>query len=194
MLCATGSAASAGESSEDAELRARIGQLAAGVQAAEDVRAIKKLQRAYGYYLDKGMWEDLSALFTEDAVANYPAGIFVGKDSIRRHLYMNVGAVKMGELGLGDGRLYNHMNIQPVVHLEPGGSTAKGRWRALAMIGTYGGSAVWAEGVYEIAYRKEGGAWKIHTLDYYSGFGAPYQTGWIAPETPRTGVATRRPL
>ena len=194
MLCATGSAASAGESSEDAELRARVGQLAAGVQAAEDVRAIKKLQRAYGYYLDKGMWEDLSALFTEDAVANYPAGIFVGKDSIRRHLYMNVGAVKMGELGLGDGRLYNHMNIQPVVHLEPGGSTAKGRWRALAMIGSYGGSAVWAEGVYEIAYRKEGGAWKIQTLDYYSGFGAPYQTGWVAPETPRTGVATRRPL
>jgi acetyl esterase/lipase len=195
VLCAIGPVtASTGESAADTELRAQVGHLAAEVQAAEDIRAIKKLQRAYGFYLDKGMWEDLSVLFTDDAVANYPAGIFVGKDSIRRHLYLNVGAVKMGELGLGDGRLYNHMNIQPVVHLDPGGGTAKGRWRALAMIGSYGGSAVWAEGVYEIAYRKEGSVWKIHTLDYYSGFGAPYQTGWVAPETPRTTGAARRPL
>jgi acetyl esterase/lipase/ketosteroid isomerase-like protein len=159
----------------------QVQHLAAEVQAAEDVRAIIRLQRAYGYYLDKGMWEDLSQLFTADAVANYPAGIYVGQDSIRQHLFLNVGAVKMGELGLGDGRLSNHMNIQPVVHLDPGGNTAKGRWRELAMFGNLGGAAVWAEGVYELTYRKEGGVWKINTLQYYSGFGAPYQTGWAAP-------------
>jgi acetyl esterase/lipase len=176
------------------DLQLRMSRLAAGVQAAEDVRAVKHLQRAYGFYLDKGMWEDLAQLFTADAVANYPAGIYVGQESIRRHLFLNVGAVKLGELGLGDARLYNHMNIQPVVHLDPGGETAKGRWRALAMIGSYGGSAVWAEGVYELTYRKEGGVWKIHTLDYYSGFGAPYQTGWVPPETSRAGAAGRRPL
>jgi acetyl esterase/lipase len=179
----------------EADLPLRVSRLAAEVQAAEDVRAIKHLQRAYGFYLDKGMWEDLSQLFTADAVANYPAGIYEGKDSIRRHLFLNVGAVKLGEVGLGDGRLYNHMNIQPVVHLDPGGETAKGRWRALAMFGSYGGSAVWAEGVYELTYRKEGGVWKIHTLDYYSGFGAPYATGWIPPETPRAASGgARRPL
>ena len=182
-----------------ADLPSRVSRLAAEVQAAEDIRAIKRLQRAYGFYVDKGMWEDLSQLFTADAVANYPAGIFVGKDSIRRHLFMNVGAVKVGEVGLGDGRLYNHMNIQPVVHLDPGGTSAKGRWRALAMIGSFGGSAVWAEGVYEITYRKEEGVWKIHTLDYYSGFGAPYQTGWVPPKEPGAsttggGSGGRRPL
>ena len=118
------------------DIQPRVARLAAQVQAAEDVRALKKLQRAYGYYLDKGMWEDLAQLFTDDAVANYPAGIFVGKDSIRRHLYVNVGGGKVGEVGLGDGRLYNHMSLQPVVHLDPDGRTAKGRWRALAMIGS----------------------------------------------------------
>ena len=177
------------------ELQQRLDRLEAGVAAAEDLLAIKKLQRAYGYYLDKGMWEDLSVLFTDDAVANYPAGVFVGRESIRRHLYLNVGAVKMGELGLGPGRLYNHMNIQPVVHLGPDGRAAQGRWRALAMIGSYGGNALWAEGVYEIGYRKDRGVWKIQTLDYYSGFGAPYQTGWAAPETPRpAGGPARRAL
>lgn len=178
-----------------ADLQPRLDRLEAGIAAGEDILAIKKLQRAYGYYLDKGMWEDLSVLFTDDAVANYPAGVFVGRASIRKHLYMNVGAVKVGELGLGRGRLYNHMNVQPVVHLEPGGHSAQGRWRALAMIGSYGGNAMWAEGIYEITYLKDHGVWKIHTLDYYSGFGAPYQTGWIAPETPRpAGSAGRRAL
>src|SRR5688572_12361753 len=121
------------------DLTARIDALEASVSAAEDLRAIKKLQRAYGYYLDKGMWADLAEFYTEDAVTNYPAGVYVGKESIRKHLFLNVGNVKMGEVGLGDNRLYNHMNIQPVVHLDPGGQTAKGRWRAMAMFGSFGG-------------------------------------------------------
>ena len=49
---------------------------------------------------------------------------------------MNVGGGQVGENGLPDNRIYNHINIQPVVHLEPGGQTAKGRWRAFAMFGT----------------------------------------------------------
>ena len=179
----------AASESTPGELQSRVQHLAAEVQAAEDLRAIKKLQRAYGYYLDKGMWEDLSQLFTSDAVANYPAGIYVGNESIRRHLFLNVGAVKMDEVGLGENRLYNHMNIQPVVHLDAGGQTAKGRWRALAMFGSLGGGATWAEGVYELTYRKEEGVWKIHTLEYYSGFGASYQTGWVAPPEPSGGGA-----
>jgi acetyl esterase/lipase len=173
--------ASAANSSRT-EIEERLDALEAEVAAAEDVRAIKRLQRAYGYYLDKGMWEDLSALFTDDAVANYPAGTYIGKASIREHLFRNVGNVPVGEVGLGDNRLYNHMNIQPVVHLDPGGESAKGRWRAFAMFGSFGRGATWAEGVYLITYAKVDGVWKIRTLDYYSGFGAPYETGWVAPQ------------
>src|SRR5690606_20517886 len=119
--------------------------------------------------------------------------IYVGKESIRKHLYLNVGAVKMGEVGLGDNRLYNHMNIQPVVHVAPGGETAKGRWRAFAFFGSVGGPAIWAEGVYEIGYAKVDGIWKIQTLDYYPGFGAPYETGWVGrdPETPPPPARSR---
>ena len=176
-----------------AELSARLDRLEAQIAAAEDVRAIKRLQRAYGYYVDKGMWEDVAALFTQDAVANYPAGVFVGGPSIRQHLFMNVGGVKMGEVGLGDGRLYNHMNIQPVVHLDADGKTAHGRWRAFAMFGNFGGGAVWAEGVYEMVYTKDHGVWKISKLDYYSGFGAPYQTGWVVPDARRASSTTEAP-
>jgi hypothetical protein len=33
----------------------RLARLAAEIQAAEDVSAIKRLQRTYGYFLDKGL-------------------------------------------------------------------------------------------------------------------------------------------
>ena len=105
---------------------------------------------------------------------------------------MNVGGGQVGENGLPDNRIYNHLNIQPVVHLEPGGQTAKGRWRAFAFFGTFGGGATWAEGVYEMTYAKVGGVWKISNLDYHSGFGAPYSTGWVPPE-PAAAGAPRAP-
>lgn len=163
-------------------LDARLDALEAQIAAAEDVAALKRLQRQYGYYVDKGLWEDVADLYADDAVANYPAGTYIGKDSIRTHLYMNVGGGQVGENGLPDNRLYNHLNLQPVVHLLPGGQTAKGRWRAFAMFGGFGGGATWAEGVYEMTYAKVDGVWKISTLDYHSGFAAPYATGWVPPE------------
>jgi acetyl esterase/lipase len=196
MVCAIAAsvlAATAVAQSDDA-LGSRLDALEAQVTAAEDVAAIKRLQRQYGYYVDKGMWEDVADLYAEDAVANYPAGTYIGHDSIRKHLYMNVGGGEVGENGLVDNRLYNHLNIQPVVHLEPGGQTAKGRWRAFAMFGTFGGGATWAEGVYEMTYAKVGGVWKIRNLDYHSGFGAPYSTGWVPPEPAAgSGAAPRGP-
>jgi hypothetical protein len=185
-VCAMGTGAWAADAPADVQLR--VATLAANVQLAEDLSQIEKLQRAYGYYVDKGMWEDLSELFTENAVANYPAGVFVGHKSIREHLYMNVGGHQVGDIGLGNGRLYDHMNIQPVVHIDAGGTTAHGRWRAFAMFGAPGGGATWAEGVYEMQYTKENGVWKINKLDYYSGFGAPYKTGWATPPTAAPGA------
>jgi triacylglycerol lipase len=183
---------------DTAGLDARLDRLEAEVIAAEDVSAIKRLQRTYGYYVDKGMWEDVADLYTDDAVANYPAGVYIGYDSIRKHFFMNVGGGQVGENGLPDGRLYNHMNIQPVIHLDPGGQSAKGRWRAFAMFGSFGGGATWAEGVYEMTYAKVDGVWKIKRLDYHSGFGAPYTTGWAPPAAPAgesggTGPAPRSP-
>lgn len=165
-------------------LQQRLDNIETEVARGEDVRAIKKLQRSYGYYVDKWMWDDVANLFAADAVANYPNGVFVGRASIREHLIKNIGG---GKIGLADGRLYNHMILQPVIHLDPGGRTAKGRWRVLAMFGSFGGSATWAEGVYEFTYVKDAGVWKIQTLDYYSGFGAPYATGWVASPGPTPG-------
>ncbi|MGH8326230.1 MAG: nuclear transport factor 2 family protein, partial [Steroidobacteraceae bacterium] len=184
----------ANRAGSSAGIEARLDRLDAQVTSGEDIAAIERLQAAYGYYVDAGMWGDLADLFTQDAVANYPAGVFIGWDSIRAHLFLNVGGKKkIGELGLGDGRLYDHISTEPVIHLDPGGRTARGRWQAIALFGTYGRFAVWAEGVYEMRYRKVHGVWKIQRLDYYDGFGAPYSRGWAAPPPAPKPTAKPKP-
>lgn len=162
----------------DPALGLRVERLQKSIEYAEDISAIKRLQKTYGYYLDKGLWTDLAEYFAIEARANFPTGVFVGKDSIREHLYRNVGGVDIGEVGLGDNRLYNNLTLQPVVHLDPSGGTAEGRWRAMAMFGNYGGQATWAEGVYNMVYVKENGVWKIWDLEYTAGFIDSFATGW----------------
>ncbi len=71
--------------------------------------------------------------------------------------------------------------LEPVVTLDQDGKTAKGRWRVLAMLGSYGGKAVWAGGIYENEYILENGVWKINDLHYYSRYTGGYgQAGWTA--------------
>jgi hypothetical protein len=71
--------------------------------------------------------------------------------------------------------------LQPVVTLAPDGKSAKGRWRVFAMLGNYGGTAVWAGGIYENEYIQENGAWKINDLHYYQQYSGLYdQPGWNA--------------
>src|SRR3990167_8340550 len=70
-------------SQTDPALLQRLAQLQQSVEYAADISAIKRLQKSYGYYLDKGLWTDLAEYFADDARANYPAGVYVGKESIR---------------------------------------------------------------------------------------------------------------
>ncbi len=166
------------------DVQLQVATLTADVQLAEDFSRIEKLQRAHGYYVDKGLWEDLSELFTENAVANYPAGVFIGRKSIREHLFMNVGGHQIGRYRSGQWP-----TVRP--HEYPaGGAYRRGRPHVRTAGGAPlpcsagpGGGATWAEGVYEMQYTKENGVWKISKLDYYSGFGAPYKTGWVAAPT-----------
>ena len=129
-------------------LETRVERLQAHMESVESVRAIKRLQYAYGHYVELGLWNDFADLFTEDAATNYQQGA-QGKAAIRKLFFEQVG---QGKLGLSEGRIYPHILFQPVITLAPDGRTAKGRWRILAMLGGYGGSATWYSGVYENEY------------------------------------------
>src|SRR5207244_2512552 len=137
-----------------------------------DANDVKRLQRIYGYYIDKGMWDDVADLFTSDATAEYAnEGVYVGQPKIRSYLR------KLGhdQIGLTFGEMHNHLILQPVVHVALDGATAKGRWRTLIQAGQFKQNATWGEGTYEVEYRKESGVWKISQLHWYVTFMAPYK-------------------
>ena len=163
------------ESPQTAARAAQVAALEARADRVKDANDIKRLQRAYGYYVDKGQWDQVADLFAVDASVEYAnEGVYVGQERIREYLKRLGG----GHNGLAEGQLFNHMILQPVVHVTPDGQTAKARWRTLIQVGQYKKSAQWGEGTYENEYVKEGGAWKLKKLHWYISFLAPYEGGW----------------
>ena len=178
-----------------AALQTQLAELEHDVGLLEDTKAIKRLQRAYGYYVDKKLSREIGALFADapNTTAEIAgSGVYVGRARIAEFYDRIIG----GE-GLKPGQLFNHMILQGVVHVAPDGRTAKGRWRALIEIGQHGESAVWSEGPYENEYVKENGVWKFSKVHFYMTMAAPYSPGWHkAPqpmEAPLTDFPPDRP-
>ena len=129
-----------------------IAQLERQATQLADIEAVKRLQRAYGYYLDHSDWDNIVDLLTDDATLEYgPAGVFVGKAHARALLY----AIGYGKSGLRPQQLREHIQLQPVISIAPDGQSAKGRWRALVLLGQFHEYARWQTGPYECESRKE---------------------------------------
>jgi hypothetical protein len=164
-----------------AAARADVARLAKRVTKLEDERAIENLQRSYGYYVDKAQWNDAADLFTEDGTLEIGGrGVFVGKARVLQYLRW------LAPEGLVRGKLFNHIQLQPVVHVSEDGKSAKGRWRFLAEVGEHQKQARWGAGVYENEYVKDNGVWKIKTLHAYFRVYTPYEDGWGKTALPNT--------
>jgi hypothetical protein len=156
-------------------LDARIDALSAEVDRLEGARAIRKLQRAFGYYMDRGLWDEAADLFADTGSVEIGMdGVYVGKARIRDYLQRLGG----GRPGLMWGQLNEWLQLQPVVNVGADGTTARARWRDLAMFSQFQKSAAWRDGIYENDYVKDGGVWKIARLHLYVNFVAPYEQGW----------------
>ncbi len=178
VLGATASAQDSNLAARVAAARSRLSAIQTRSTRLSDIDAIENLQRSSGYYVDKMLWEHVIDLFTDDGTMEIGAsGVYVGKESIRQYLYSLSG----GRQGPIEGVLFNHVQLQPVVTLSDDGLSAKGRWRALILTGTYGSGSGgnWGEGPYENEYVKEDGVWQISKLHWYATFIAPYEGGWL---------------
>jgi hypothetical protein len=150
---------------------AEIAVLRQQAQAASDYVAVANLQATYGYYVDKARWDDAADLFARDATLEIAGrGLFAGQERIRTYLH------QLGPLTYG--KLFNHMQLQPVIHIAADGATAKARWRSLMQVGQLGKEARWGEATYENAYVKEASLWKISKLHSFITFYVEYDQGW----------------
>jgi hypothetical protein len=187
LLCALGAAAFASAQARAADT-ADVSQLLQRAERAIDIKEIERLQRSYGYYIDSSDWDNVVDLLTEDATAEYAlAGVYVGKKSIKALLY----GVGYGQRGLRPKQLREHTQLQPVITLAADGKSARGRWRAVVLLGQFEEYARWQIGPYENEYRKENGVWKISRIHWFETFTVPYQGGWKGMMT-QTNVADRR--
>jgi hypothetical protein len=156
--CSDSSAPEAGPAAATAaELQLRIAALDRSIESAEALRAVKRLQWAYGHYSEFGLWHDFADLFADTGIGHYTQGN-LDREGIRALFLDQVG---QGQLGLATGRIYPHISFAPVLTLAEDGGRIEGRFRILAMLGGYGGNALWFHGVYENAYVQERGVWKI---------------------------------
>lgn len=167
------------DATERAAIEGAIEQLDLRRSLIEDANDIERLQRAYGYYLDEALWDELADLFTDDGSIEIALdGIYVGRERIREYLY----ALGGGRSGLAEGQLNEHMQLMPVITVAPDGRSAKGRWRAIIMAGGLGGRAIWGEGPYENEYVKQDGVWKLDKVHWYQTIAVPYEGGWQVNE------------
>ena len=161
--------------------------LARRVQELEDVNAIRRLHFAYGYFIDKCLYDEAVALFAREGELRFLNGIYHGQAGVRR-LYCDwfrnhfTGGVN----GPAHGLLLDHLMMQDIITVSADGQTAEARFRTLMTGGTHESrapifnfpTASWEGGVYENRYVKEDGVWKIAFLNYNMQWQADHHKGW----------------
>lgn len=166
------------------ELEQKVEELANQVGVLEDVHAIRRLQHAYGYYIDKCLYDETVDLFAENGEVHFMGGIFRGKAGVRR-LYVDRFRKNFtgGKNGPVFGFLLDHPQMQDVIDVAPDRKTAKARFRCTMQAGRHesapeGTRQWWEGGLYENSYMRENGVWKIQVLNYRPVWHADYETGW----------------
>jgi hypothetical protein len=150
---------------ETEKLCERLAELERRLASIEDREAIERLQAMYGYYIDNRLWDELTDLFCDErpAIEIGRRGRYVGKERIRHFLHHCLGGDRAG---LHRDEFINHVQLQMVTTLAPDGLSARMRARAVVQGNSPpgGGAVLWAEGVYENEYVREGGRWKIRSV------------------------------
>jgi hypothetical protein len=151
-----------------------IDGLARDVERAESIRAVKTLQRTYAQFAQYGLWNEMAALFADDASLTIADDSVKGRTAIATFLTKQGG----GQQGLAPGAINTQLIDEPVVHLSVDGRTAKGRWYGFFLQADGKGSASIEGGVFENAYVRDGGRWMIASLHFHPQYAGSYETGW----------------
>ena len=173
---------------KSAELEARVKALEARSQATEDIEAIKKLQHAYGYYLEHWQTKQLLGLWSHGSDITFEAndtGLYKGWEQIKHCFsFEDHFTAYNGEEMAPPEYLHILMPNAGIVDLDPDGKTAKGRWYGFflgAMRRGKGGKlvALIGCGIWENEYVKENGIWKIKKIFWNDIFCSPLDEGWV---------------
>jgi hypothetical protein len=169
--------------------------LEARMQKVEDILAIDRLQKIYGYYLDNRMVKESIDLFSDncESIEIADRGVFKGKEGVRRFFNGFMGKANILDL---PGAMGFHMQHQGVVTVDPDGKTAKGRWYIVMILAIPiepGGliKSVLSHGVYENEFIKEDGVWKYKKMFMGLHYRSPIEGGWATTPVIGEGMASQ---
>jgi hypothetical protein len=161
-------------------------KLAARLQRMEDIESIKKLQRAYCYYLEHWQEEEIIALWShspEISVELNETGLYQGWEAVKKSFSFPIHYTGFnGEKTAPPEFLHLIMPLAGIVDVEPDGKTAKARWYSLFHGALYRGGelrAIIGAGIWENEYVKEDGIWKFKKLFFNNIFSSPFEDGWV---------------
>ena len=158
------------------------------VARLEDQDTVENLQATFGFYFDKGLWNEAADLFARNGSFEYGlSGVYIGQDRIRRAMLL------FGPQGLAQGYLNNHMMLQPIIIVASDGKTATGRWQGPVQLSEPGADGVWGVGIYENEYVKEGSVWKFAKFHFYPMAFTDYDKGWARSLLPMKGQSALFP-
>ena len=163
--------------------RAALASLERRVEALNAEDLARNLQNAYGYYIDRKMWDDVTDLFTSDGVLELAGtGVYNGPANIRRALERD------GPAGLTDGQLNDHPLFDTMIEIAPDGLEARVRGLELGMLGDFkSATAHWSVSVFSNRFVKQDGVWKIREMRIFPVLKTDYTQGWG-----KSGVASER--
>jgi hypothetical protein len=170
------------------ELEAKVKTLEYKIRTLEDIEAIKKLQRAYGYYLEHWMAEDIIDCFADgpDTELLVAAGRYRGKENLRNFFYH--GRKPDGEVRRDPNNEFLHqvMQLSGIVHVAPDGKTAQGRWYGFGA-NAFGApnkkvNPGWMNGVYVVDYVKVDDRWRFKKVHWCMIFHAPWGESFVPAE------------
>jgi hypothetical protein len=158
---------------------ADVANLAARLARMHDEDLIRNLQNAYGYYVDRKMWTDVTDLFAPEGTFEIAGvGIWKGEQGIRRLLDRD------GPSDLGHGEVNDHMQIDTVITVSPDGREAWARGLDFGMIGQNNRFGTWTQAVFENHYVKAGGIWRIQSARLFPKLRSDYYQGWAKNQMP----------
>jgi hypothetical protein len=182
--------------SEPATLQAlerRVATLEHELGIQQDIHAVRRLQYAYGYFIDKSQYQEVVDLFADDGEVWFLGGIYRGKAGVRR-LYIERFRQNFteGHNGPRYGWLLDHPQMQMIVDVAPDRRSARIRGRSMMQAGLHETAAGkqrawWEGGIYENEYLRDDGTWKIKALRYYPFWHGSFADGW--PKAPIDFVA-----
>jgi hypothetical protein len=166
-------------------LMGTVKKLEAKVQVQEDIEAIKKLQRAYGFYLEHWQEEEIVELFSHNSDVSLEindTGLFKGWEAIKQSFSFGEHYTAYGVKKAPGEFLHILMPLAGIVDIDPDGKNAKGRWYGYflgAMPREGQTRALIGCGIWENEYIKENGLWKFKKLFWSEIISSPLEEGWV---------------